>query len=118
MGVDILRFDGFAIRRQKMSKPLCAWGFAIPSNRFGSFVIGGLQIRRDGKSVVKKCPNLFVPGDLQSPVIGSGSFVIVGLQIPRFHRSNLFFYGGFQIRRDGRGLADSEEKSAPSAKFA
>ena len=59
----ILRFDGFAIRRQKMSKPLCAWGFAIPSNRFGSFVI-------------------------------------VGLQIPRFHRSNLF-YGGFQIRRDG-----------------
>ena len=81
MGVDILRFDGFAIRRQKMSKPLCAWGFAIPSNRFGSFVI-------------------------------------VGLQIPRFHRSNLFFYGGFQIRRDGRGLADSEEKSAPSAKFA
>ena len=53
MGVDILRFDGFAIRRQKMSKPLCAWGFAIPSNRFGSFVI-------------------------------------VGLQIPRFHRSNLF----------------------------
>lgn len=65
MGVDILRFDGFAIRRQKMSKPLCAWGFAIPSNRFGSFVIGGLQ-----------------------------------------------------IRRDGRGLADSEEKSAPSAKFA
>ena len=49
----ILRFDGFAIRRQKMSKPLCAWGFAIPSNRFGSFVI-------------------------------------VGLQIPRFHRSNLF----------------------------
>ena len=83
MGVEItiiLRFDGFAIRRQKMSKPLCAWGFAIPSNRFGSFVI-------------------------------------VGLQIPRFHRSNLF-YGGFQIRRDGRGLADSEEKSAPSAKFA
>ena len=67
MGVEItiiLRFDGFAIRRQKMSKPLCAWGFAIPSNRFGSFVI-------------------------------------VGLQIPRFHRSNLFFYGGFQIRRDG-----------------
>ena len=66
MGVEItiiLRFDGFAIRRQKMSKPLCAWGFAIPSNRFGSFVIGGLQI-------------------------------------PRFHRSNLF-YGGFQIRRDG-----------------
>ena len=61
----ILRFDGFAIRRQKMSKPLCAWGFAIPSNRFDSIVIGGLQ-----------------------------------------------------IRRDGRGLADSEEKSALSAKFA
>ena len=77
----ILRFDGFAIHRQKMTKPLCAWGFAIPSNRFGSFVIGGLQIRR-------------------------------------FHRSNLFFYGGFQIRRDGRGLADSEEKSALSARFA
>ena len=38
-------------------------------------------------------------GDLQSPVIGFGSFVIGGLQIPRFHRSNLF-YGGFQIRRD------------------
>ena len=51
MGVEItiiLRFDGFAIRRQKMSKPLCAWGFAIPSNRFGSFVIVGLQIRLDG----------------------------------------------------------------------
>ena len=44
----ILRFDGFAIRRQKMSKPLCAWGFVIPGNRFGAFVIGGLQIRRDG----------------------------------------------------------------------
>ena len=58
-------------------------------------------VSTDLQSVVKKCPNLFVPGDLQSPVIGSGSFVIVGLQIPRFHRSNLFFYGGFQIRRDG-----------------
>lgn len=57
MGVEItiiLRFDGFAIRRQKMSKPLCAWGFAIPSNRFGSFVIGGLQIRRDGALLTVK----------------------------------------------------------------
>ena len=95
-------------------------GFAIPGNRFWllcyrgdykspvfigrTFFYGGFQIRRDGRiggflplgvstdlqSVVKKCPNLFVPGDLQSPVIGSGSFVIGGLQIPRFHRSNLF----------------------------
>ena len=54
----------------------------------------------DLQSVVKKCPTSLCSGDLQSPVIGSGSFVIGGLQIPRFHRSNLF-YGGFQIRRDG-----------------
>ena len=33
---------------------------------------------------------LGVSTDLQFPVIGSGSFVIGGLQIPRFHRSNIF----------------------------
>ena len=42
MGVDILRFDGFAIRRQKMSKPLCAWGFAIPGNRFWLICYSGI----------------------------------------------------------------------------
>ena len=35
-------------------------------------------------------------GDLQSPVNGFGSFVIGGLQIPRFHRSNLFFTADFK----------------------
>ncbi len=58
-------------------------------------------------------------GDLQSPVIGFGSFVIGGLQIPRFHRSNLF-YGGFQIRRDGirrDGIRrDGNSKNVPMIK--
>ena len=53
-------------------------------------------------------------GDLQSPVIGFGSFVIGGLQIPRFHRSNLF-YGGFQIRRDGI-RRDGNSKNVPMIK--
>jgi hypothetical protein len=35
-------------------------------------------------------------GDLLSPVIGSGSFVIGGLQILRFHRSKLFFTADFK----------------------
>ena len=65
----VRRFDGFAIRRQKMSKPLCAWGFAIPSNRFGSFVIGGLQIPRFHRSNfflrrISNPPGRIVPGDL------------------------------------------------------
>ena len=38
----VRRFDGFAIRRQKMSQPLfMLWGFAIPSNQF---VIGGFLV--------------------------------------------------------------------------
>ena len=36
------RFDGFAIRRQKMSKPLCAWGFVIPGNRFWLICYSGI----------------------------------------------------------------------------
>ena len=44
-------------------------------------------------------------GDLQSPVIGFGSFVIGGLQILRFHRSNLFFTADFKSAGTGRLLA-------------
>ena len=43
-----------------------------------------LGVSTDLQSVVKKCPNLFVPGDLQSPVIGFGSFVIGGITNPPF----------------------------------
>ena len=45
----------------------------------------GFAIRR-----LKNVPTSLCSGDLQSPAISSGSFVIGGLQIPRFHRSNLF----------------------------
>ena len=70
-----------------------------PHPQYNSFFPFGVST--DLQSVVKKCPNLFVPGDLQSPVIGSGSFVIGGLQIPRFHRSNLFFTADFKSAGTG-----------------
>ena len=79
-----------------MSPPCVTHRGLFPVRRFDGFAI-----RRE---IVLTSLCLLCSGDLQSPVIGSGSFVIGGLQIPRFHRSNLFFYGGFQIRRGGYNL--------------
>ena len=53
-----------------------------PHPQYNSFF--PLGVSTDLQSVVKKCPNLFVPGDLQSPVIGFGSFVIGGITNPPF----------------------------------
>ena len=59
-----------------------------PHPQYNSFFPFGVST--DLQSVVKNVLTSLCSGDLQSPVIGSGSFVIGGLQIPRFHRSNFF----------------------------
>ena len=70
-----------------------------PHPQYNSFF--PLGVSTDLQSVVKKCPNLFVFWGFAIP---SNRFWLIcyrGITNPPFYRSNLFFYGGFQIRRDG-----------------
>ena len=54
-------------------------------------------------------------GDLQSPVIGFGSFVIGELQILRFHRSNLFFTADFKSAGTDKLIGSSSAVSGTAS---